>query len=326
MAREVFISYRKEDKPSADRICAALEGENIKCWIAPRDVPVGREWAAAIVEALQACSSFVMVLSSNSKNAKQIAREAELADNAGLPIITVRIEDVQPPPQLQYFLGNIQWLDAFDGEFDGAMRRLANVVRENARSEPLAAAAVAGSAPSVSPVPPASERYVSPQPPSPPAAPVSSSTPSASRRWAAVIALLALFVIGAAIRWATRPSPAPVHDTNAGANADGAAAFGIHYMQERDSGEPKLAYSLTGPAFRKHMSYADFSEKVSKLKSRGGVSNYAPDGTCSVRERGAYNCSYVVSFVGGARTKESLVIAAKDGNWAIAGDRSLGSE
>ncbi len=102
--------------------------------MAPRDIPVGREWAASIVQALKASRSFVLVLSSNSKNAKQISREAELADNIGLPIITVRIEDVEPPPELQYFLGNIQWLDAFGPNSDSAMDRLADVVRDHAAS------------------------------------------------------------------------------------------------------------------------------------------------------------------------------------------------
>src|SRR5690348_16318512 len=132
MARDVFISYQSDDKECADRVCEALERQNISCWIAPRDIPVGSEWAAAIVEGIQRCHSFVVILSSHSSSARQISREAELADDQKLPIFTFRIEDVQPPPGLLYFLSNVQWLDAFDGRFESSLTRLAEVVRKNA--------------------------------------------------------------------------------------------------------------------------------------------------------------------------------------------------
>jgi hypothetical protein len=129
MARDVFISYRTEDKVWADRLCEALEHENLTCWIAPRDIPAGREWAEAIVHGLQRCKAFVIILSSHSTNAKQVSREAELADHQGLPIYTFRVENVDPPPSLMYFLGNLQWLDAFDDKFDSALSRLVAILR-----------------------------------------------------------------------------------------------------------------------------------------------------------------------------------------------------
>src|SRR6478736_3852293 len=98
MARDVFISYQSADKECADRVCEALERQNISCWVAPRDIPI----------------------------------ESELADNRKLPIFTLRIEDVQPPPGLLYFLGDVQWLDAFDGRFEAALGRLAEVIRQSA--------------------------------------------------------------------------------------------------------------------------------------------------------------------------------------------------
>ena len=34
LAHAVFISYSNDDKTVADAVCAALEAENISCWIA----------------------------------------------------------------------------------------------------------------------------------------------------------------------------------------------------------------------------------------------------------------------------------------------------
>jgi TIR domain len=52
MAHEVFISYCSKDKNIADAVCAGLEAEKIACWIAPRDVPPGANYGAAIIEAI----------------------------------------------------------------------------------------------------------------------------------------------------------------------------------------------------------------------------------------------------------------------------------
>jgi|ERR1017187_2335264 hypothetical protein len=54
-ARSVFVSYASQDAALADQVCAALEAGGFPCWIAPRDVRPGAPYAAAIVEAINAC-------------------------------------------------------------------------------------------------------------------------------------------------------------------------------------------------------------------------------------------------------------------------------
>ena len=131
MSRDVFISYRSEDRATAERICAGLERENISCWIAPRDIPPGGDWPSLIFEAIRSAKVFLIVLSSNSKNdAKQISREAALADKQRLNFIVFRVEIVEPPEALSFFLVNVQYLDGFGDQFDSAVARLVDQVRE----------------------------------------------------------------------------------------------------------------------------------------------------------------------------------------------------
>ena len=52
MTHDVFISYSTKDKVIADTVCAKLEENNIRVWIAPRDVPPGSNFAEAIVNAI----------------------------------------------------------------------------------------------------------------------------------------------------------------------------------------------------------------------------------------------------------------------------------
>ena len=53
MTHDVFISYSSIDKAAADAACAVFEGEGIRCWIAPRDIPAGAEWAESIINAIE---------------------------------------------------------------------------------------------------------------------------------------------------------------------------------------------------------------------------------------------------------------------------------
>jgi hypothetical protein len=66
MAHDVFISYATDDRQVAEKVCVALEGDGIKCWIAPRDVPVGADYEEAIVDGIASSRILVLVLSSHS--------------------------------------------------------------------------------------------------------------------------------------------------------------------------------------------------------------------------------------------------------------------
>jgi hypothetical protein len=129
MSHDVFISYSSKDKTEADILCAGLEAEGIRCWIAPRNVPVGSNWASAIIEALRASRLLVLLLSSGSNASEMVAREVERATATGLPIVPVVIEDVRLSSELEYFLSTMHWFDARPGPLPERVRELANRIR-----------------------------------------------------------------------------------------------------------------------------------------------------------------------------------------------------
>ena len=79
MTHDVFISYATEDKPVADAVCSALEGERIRCWYAPRDVTFGMDFEEAIVDAISASRLMILVLSSHSNVSAHVKREVQNA-------------------------------------------------------------------------------------------------------------------------------------------------------------------------------------------------------------------------------------------------------
>jgi hypothetical protein len=107
MAHDAFISYSNQDKAIADAACAILENAGTRCWIAPRDVPPGSEWAAAIVGAIDQCRVLVLIFSAHANISNQIHREVERAVSKSIPIFPLRIEDVAPSRSMEYFLGAI---------------------------------------------------------------------------------------------------------------------------------------------------------------------------------------------------------------------------
>ena len=112
MTHDVFISYSSKDKSTADAVCAKLEQQGVRCWIAPRDIRPGQEWGEAIIDGIEGSRSFLLIFSSHANESQQIKREVERAVNRDLMIVPFRIEDVAPAKTLEYFISTPHWLDA----------------------------------------------------------------------------------------------------------------------------------------------------------------------------------------------------------------------
>ncbi len=124
MAHDVFISYATEDTLVAEAVRDRLEDSTIGCWMAPRDIPPGTSWAAAIDKAIDASKLMVLVLSSQSNGSPQVIREVCSAVEHGLSVIPFRIEEVPPSGAMKYFLSTVQWFDALTPPLEDHLSRL----------------------------------------------------------------------------------------------------------------------------------------------------------------------------------------------------------
>ncbi|MEI9999914.1 MAG: toll/interleukin-1 receptor domain-containing protein [Verrucomicrobiota bacterium] len=89
MGYEIFISYSSVDKVVANAVCSNLETAQFRCWIAPRDVQVGRPWAESIIKALNEVGIMVLIFSQHSNASKQVILEVERAVSKGISIVPV---------------------------------------------------------------------------------------------------------------------------------------------------------------------------------------------------------------------------------------------
>src|SRR5437879_1333415 len=129
MAHDVFISHSSQDKTIADAVCAALEKEAVRIWIAPRDVQPGRSFAGEITRAIQHSKVMVLIFSKHSNASEQVLREVQLAANSRLHIVQFRIEDIVPNDDLEYYLSTPHWLDALSPPLERHLDRLQNSVK-----------------------------------------------------------------------------------------------------------------------------------------------------------------------------------------------------
>jgi hypothetical protein len=203
VAYDLFISYASEDKTIADAVCARLESAGIRCWIAPRDITAGKSYGEAIIEAIREVKAMVLVFSSSANASVHIPKEVERAVSKGVPIIPFRIEDVAAGKSLDYFIGSVHWLDAMTPPMEKHLDDLATTIHklfpvqagEQGAHVTQSAGVWQRSAPPAAPVaaPVAAVRPA----PSGEAARASSSSSKTIWIGVAVVAVLAVVVLGA---------------------------------------------------------------------------------------------------------------------------------
>jgi hypothetical protein len=205
MSHDVFICHSSVDRVIANAVCARLEEKKIRCWIAPRDVIPGREFAESIIEAIHASKLTILVFSANSNGSQHVHKEIERSVNAGIPILPFRVEDVTPSPALEYFISDAHWLDALTPPLEKHLDYLVGTVQfllnrgmpgdDEGTSSEVGSTGSAGSAPvgATTATPP--RRPEPPQPvPSPPVA-----GPRRVALWVGLAAALLAVVVVAAL-------------------------------------------------------------------------------------------------------------------------------
>lgn len=124
MAKEfdVFISYSNKNSTEAVELCNNLEMNEIRCWMAPRDIPPGAVFPEAIAEAIQNCKSVLLLLTPDSNVSDQVVNEMTLASNHHKTVVPFSIGTFTISDSLSYFLGKFQrvtagepWSDSIPG-------------------------------------------------------------------------------------------------------------------------------------------------------------------------------------------------------------------
>ena len=109
---QIFLSHSSKDADVAERICKQLEINGTKCFIAPRDIRPGKEYAEEIINGIDSSAAMVLLMSKNANSSPHVLREVEHAVSGGTPILVYKIEDVALSKSMEYFLMTHQWVSS----------------------------------------------------------------------------------------------------------------------------------------------------------------------------------------------------------------------
>lgn len=139
MNHDVFISYSSLDKEAAQAICHTLEQNEIRCWMAPRDIPPGSEYGDLIDEAIKRASVVVVLFSETAATSLWVKGELNIAFEEQKVIIPFRLDKTPLQGQNRIILNQKHWIDAYPDyktKFNDLVKAVALAVGKDVRLDP----------------------------------------------------------------------------------------------------------------------------------------------------------------------------------------------
>ena len=110
---DVFISFSMADRKTVEGICGYLERYGYRCFVSYRDIPPAVSWPSFISSAIKDSSLMVAVFSKDFNVSNETERELTIASKNNIPILTFKVSDTVMSDSKEYFLANLNWIDAF---------------------------------------------------------------------------------------------------------------------------------------------------------------------------------------------------------------------
>ena len=135
---QIFTSYSRRDTETVDTIVGKMTQAGIHVWLDRADIKAGNTWRVQIVQAIDTCAAFVLMLSPNSAASDNVRREIDLTQDSGRTIFAVKLEPVKLPAEIRYQLAGLQFIDVKMVGFDKAVSQLIETLKEHiAKLEPV---------------------------------------------------------------------------------------------------------------------------------------------------------------------------------------------
>ncbi len=126
---DLFISYATEDIDIAKYVVDKIEKNfGTRCFIAPRDIRSGADYAAEIVRGISNSLAVLLIFSSESDRSAYVLREVNSAVSRNKTIIPLRIENFLPSEAMEFYLGPTHWLDAFPQVLDTHLDKIYSIL------------------------------------------------------------------------------------------------------------------------------------------------------------------------------------------------------
>ena len=110
---DIFLSYSRKDQASAEKLKQRIEGLGYSVWMDIQNIRGGDLWRRQIVEGIERCRLYIILLSAHSIESDNVRRELDLARAKRVPILPVSTHPAPPgvPREMEYQLVGLQMVD-----------------------------------------------------------------------------------------------------------------------------------------------------------------------------------------------------------------------
>jgi adenylate cyclase len=105
---DIFISYSSKDREHAEQLTELLGSAGLSVWIDQSGIEAADSWPESIVDAIDSCKAFIVMLSPASILSNNVVKEVSLASEKRKKILPLDLEPVELPKNMQYALAGIQ--------------------------------------------------------------------------------------------------------------------------------------------------------------------------------------------------------------------------
>ena len=134
----IFISHSSTNAKLAEAICSKIEKNGHECFLAPRNIRLGHEYASEIVMGIDNSNAMLLILSKEAINSPHVLREIERAVSKSIPIIVYKLEEVELTKSMEYFLMTHQWITNPIGNYEDVINCINCLVESSPSIGPVA--------------------------------------------------------------------------------------------------------------------------------------------------------------------------------------------
>ncbi len=104
---DIFISYSSKDRQQAEQLTELLGSAGLSVWIDQGGLEVSNSWSKEIVQAINDCKAFLVLLSPNSLESHNVIKEVSLASEKRKKILPLELEPITLTDDFEYQLAGI---------------------------------------------------------------------------------------------------------------------------------------------------------------------------------------------------------------------------
>jgi hypothetical protein len=130
---DVFISFATADLAWAERVADALRAAGVTHWLAPARIDVGEDFVREIASALERAKVMILVLSPAAAASPWVRREVTLAVSESRPVLPLKVEAFDVPPEFRMLLIQHQWDDPLTQSAETRVDRVVTRARAELR-------------------------------------------------------------------------------------------------------------------------------------------------------------------------------------------------